>query len=302
VSSSLERDRETSYEGRLAADPGWALNEGGKHFEERSGVSQALHKICARLEELGIAYVVVGGMSLFAHGLRRFTEDVDILVRMNDLRTIHSKLVGLGYRRVFEGSKNLRDTEFGVRIEFLIAGQYPGDGKPRPVEFPDPSRVAIERDGVKYLALPTLIELKLASGMTSSERIKDLADVQELIKICKLPRDFKTQLNPYVHEKFDELWDAALGKPKRFMMLWRNKFLTLDAKNMDDMISALRDAAATLEAMKADGVTLDPDGGTGDDYAHLITTDPTVAAKYGMHEEEEFFDPDEPDASPRTLK
>ncbi len=74
MSSALEHDGEASYEGRLAADPRWALNEGSKHFEERSGVSQALHKIAARLEELGIAYVVVGGMSLFAHGLRRFTE------------------------------------------------------------------------------------------------------------------------------------------------------------------------------------------------------------------------------------
>ncbi|HEY0134543.1 MAG TPA: hypothetical protein VGB85_10695 [Nannocystis sp.] len=78
------------------------MNEGSRHFEERGGVAQALRKIVARLEELGIAYVIVGGMSLFAHGLRRFTEVVDILVKMNDLRTIHSKLVGLGYRRVFE--------------------------------------------------------------------------------------------------------------------------------------------------------------------------------------------------------
>ncbi len=55
------------------------------------------------------------------------------------------------------------------------------------------------------------------------------------------------------------------------------------------MISSLRDAAAALEAMKADGVMLAPDGGTGDDYARLITTDPEIAAKYGMHDEAEFF-------------
>lgn len=41
--------------------------------------------------------------------------------------------------------------------------------------------------------------------------------------------------------------------------------------------------------MKADGVTLDPDSGTSDDYAYLTTTDPAVAAKYDMHDEAEFF-------------
>ena len=35
-------------------------------------------------------------MALFRHGLRRFTEDVDLLVTKKDLRLIHEKLEGLG--------------------------------------------------------------------------------------------------------------------------------------------------------------------------------------------------------------
>jgi hypothetical protein len=45
----------------------------------------------------------------------------------------------------------------------------------------------------------------------------------------------------------------------------------------------------TLRSMLADGVTLDPEGGTSDDYAYLVTTDPIVAKKYGMHDEAEFW-------------
>jgi hypothetical protein len=63
------------------------------------------------------------------------------------------------------------------------------------------------------------------------------------------------------------------------------------------MIATLKAAVATLEAMKADGVVLDPSGGTADDYAYLVTTDPDVAKKYGMHEEEEFWDEDSADLS-----
>ena len=130
-------------------------------------------------------------MALFEHGYRRFTEDIDILVTREALKEIHKALDGRGYVRPFERSKNLRDAQHGVKIEFLIAGDYPGDGKPKPVTFPEPQAAAIERDGISYLKLPALVELKLASGLTGSDRMKDLADVQELIKLLNLPEEFQ---------------------------------------------------------------------------------------------------------------
>jgi hypothetical protein len=45
--------------------------------------------------------------------------------------------------------------------------------------------------------------------MTSPARIKDLADVLELIKMMKLPEAFAERLNPYVRDKFRELWNDA---------------------------------------------------------------------------------------------
>lgn len=59
------------------------------------------------------------------------------------------------------------------------------------------------------MSLPVLVELKLASGMSNPGRLKDLADVQELIRALKLPADFDTKLNPYVQPKFAELWKAV---------------------------------------------------------------------------------------------
>lgn len=195
-----------SYEDELARDPRWALSEGSRHFEEKSKVFAALHKITSDLKALGIPYAVVGGMALFRHGFRRFTEDVDVLVTKEDLKKIHSKLAGRGYRPVHRRSKHLRDTDSSVRIEFLTTGDYPGDGKKKPVAFPDPRDVAFEAEGIDYISLPKLIEMKLASGMTNAARLKDLADVQELIKILKLRSDFAGQLDPYVRAKFVELW------------------------------------------------------------------------------------------------
>lgn len=284
--------RVPSYEELLNGDSRWALSEGSRHFEESSAVFAALHKITSRLKELGIPYAVVGGMALFQHGLRRFTEDVDLLVRRDDLKVIHDKLRGLGYLPPFATSKHLRDTQLGVKIEFLTTGDYPGDGKPKPVSFPEPLSVSFEADGINYVNLPTLVELKLASGMTNPGRLKDLSDVLELIKTLNLPIDFANQLDAFVRGRFQELWREAR---RRYVTIWRNKWLTAEARSIDDMIRMLRSAAEHLERMRKDGVVLDDDGGVGDDHARLVTTDAAVAEKYGLVEDSEYWGRDDDD-------
>ncbi len=203
------------YERLLDRDGRWALSEGSRHFEGKSAVQDALFRMTSWLAVLGIPYAVAGGMALFKHGFRRFTEDVDILITSGALKTIHERLDGLGYLPPFKDSKNLRDTELGVRIEFLIAGEYPGDGKPKPVAFPDPAEAATEIEGIFYLQLPKLVELKLASGMTGGiHRLKDLTDVIALIDSRVLPLEFADQLNPYVRPKYVELWQEIRDTPK----------------------------------------------------------------------------------------
>jgi hypothetical protein len=202
------------YEDLLKGDLRWALDQGGLHFEGESLVQKTLRRIARRLEELGLPYAIAGGMALFAHGFERFTQDVDILVSRDGLKAIHAHLDGLGYVRPFTGSKNLRDTEHGVRIEFLIAGEFPGDGKPKAVAFPDPAQASVLIDGVRFLSLPKLVELKLASGMTGGlERLKDFVDVIALIKTLSLPSGFGDELNPYVRDKYLELWQGIQKSP-----------------------------------------------------------------------------------------
>jgi hypothetical protein len=91
----------------------------------------------------------------------------------------------------------------------MTTGEFPGDGKPKPVSIPEPSAASTEIDGVKVVTFEKLIELKLASGMTAPHRLKDLADVQELIKVRNLPKDFVERLDPYVRQKFWELYEAV---------------------------------------------------------------------------------------------
>jgi hypothetical protein len=278
-----------SYEERLTNDVRFAMAEMGSFFEGNSKVHRALRKITRKLDELQIPYAVVGGLALFRHGYRRTTDDVDLLVTSSDLRKIHEHLDGLGYIPPFKNSKHLRDVEEGVRIEFLTTGDFPGDGKPKEVAFPDPAIASTEADGIRYLNLIPLIELKLASGLSATHRRKDLVDVQELIKALTLPKDFAEKLRKSVAGEYSRLW-SEVNAPRRFITLWRNKWLASKATTLPEMIGALRSAAETLEAMLKDGVTLDvASGRVEDDYARLVTTDPEIARKYDMQPEEDFL-------------
>jgi len=244
------------------------------HFDESSDVHHALRRIAMKLDELGIAYALSDGMAMFQHGYRRFTQDVDLLVTRDDLRRIHEALSGRGYLPVFEGSKNLRDAETGVRIEFLITGDFPGDGKPKPVAFPHPADAAVEIAGVKVLGLEALIELKLASGMTQPDRRRDLVDVQEMIRLFELGRDDAMKLDPSVRETYHTLWDELRAVKKRYLALWPRQRLTTDAD--------------LLQTMRGDGVWID-NADPSSDRVRLITDDPNVAAKYDMHDEADFM-------------
>ncbi len=263
------------------------MQEGDRYFRGEGGAHDALHKISKRLNDLNIPYAVAGGLALFSHGFKRFTDDVDILVTREGLLRIHDELEGRGYLRPFSKSKNLRDTDLGVKIEFLVTGQYPGDGQPKPIAFPSPTDVLVEVDGIKYVNLPTLVSLKLASGMTGVGRSKDIGDIEELIRVLDLPENLANSLHSFVQAKYREIWAMLHKKPRRYAMLWRNKWLTAEAKSIDDMILNLQKAAAELELMRSEGVILDRESGIEDDYADLITMDPGVARKYDMQPEEQ---------------
>jgi hypothetical protein len=102
----------------------------------------------------------------------------------------------------------LRDARTGVKTDFLISGQYPGDGKPGPISFPIPSAASKESEGIRFLELVPLIELKLASGR-AAHRGKDLDDVQALIQALLLPHDFADQLHPSVRDSYFLKWEHA---------------------------------------------------------------------------------------------
>ncbi len=172
-------------------------------------VQKALEKLVGILEAEGVPYAIIGALALNEYGHRRVTIDVDLIMREADLQAFKSRHLGRGYAERVVGTGKLLDTDFNVHVDVLSAGRFPGDDKPKPIAFPDPATVAIRGAPFAMLPIERWIELKLASGMVAPHRAKDLVDVQELIKSAALTRNVSQKLDPWVREKFLELWDLA---------------------------------------------------------------------------------------------
>jgi len=195
---------------QIIASPVAAYQEGLRFFMGEGILNETLRRVARDLENHDISYIVIGAIALNSYGYRRFTEDIDLILTREDLEKFRNELVGRGYRPAQTGAtKKFRTTAGNVTVEIITSDEFPGDGKPKPVRFPNPNDNEVEIDGIKTLSLEKLIELKLASGMTAPHRLKDLADVQELIKIKNLTADYAEELNSFVREKFLELQSAV---------------------------------------------------------------------------------------------
>src|SRR5262245_20673328 len=179
--------------GRLSPDAEARFAEGveycGRFFVGMAEAQRALYRLTAILEDEGLPCAIIGAFALNEYGHRRVTVDVDLVMRDEDLRAFKQRHLGKGYAERVPGTGKLLDTEFGVHVDVFSTGRFPGDDKPKPIAFPDPSVTAVRGEKFTLLPMPRFIELKLASGMVAPHRGKDLVDVQELIRSAGLARE-----------------------------------------------------------------------------------------------------------------
>lgn len=184
---------------------------------KKDDVHLTMRRITDRLRDENIPHAIIGGMAIALHGYSRVTNDVDLLTTKEGLVRIHECVVGRGFVPAFQGArKRLRDTETGVMIDIITTGEYPGDGKPKAVQFPDPSD-SVDLGGYQVLSLPRIVESKIVTGTTVDYRqLRDLADVQAIIAELQLPRSFGEKIDPTVRGEFDRLWELAQKKNPDF--------------------------------------------------------------------------------------
>lgn len=67
-----------------------------------------------------------------------------------------------------------------------------------------------------------------------------------------------------------------------YITIWRNKWITSNAKSIDDFINIFEALAKEFREWKDWGIQLNDDGGVGDDYATFTTDNMDIAIKAGF--------------------
>ena len=168
-----------------------------------SGVVETARAAVSVLADHDIPHLIVGGIAVQEHGYPRVTIDVDIVVPdvLEAVEWLTASLTGPFYT-VPDFHGRVEDRRNGVFVDLLPAGKVLKRGCRVP--FPDPKTVA---EKLQIISLEELISLKLDSWAGSpNKRLKDKADVNELILRRKLPRDLAVA--PAVRDLYIETWDG----------------------------------------------------------------------------------------------
>lgn len=193
-------EHKQSNRSRTSSHSYWQrLKEIDMFFQKKDPVYKTMRQLTKRLEKAKIPYAVVGGMAVNVHRYHRTTADVDILVTQESLQNFKKLFGTKEYRLLPKQTKRFVDRSTKVTVDFLIAGFYPGSGKPGPISYPDPAEVSEVIEKVRVIDLATLIQLKLAA-----RRHRDFGDVVELIRFNELDESFGRKLHPSVRRDYIE--------------------------------------------------------------------------------------------------
>jgi hypothetical protein len=147
-------------------------------------------RILACLREHGVEFVVIGGLAAIAHGSRRMTRDIDVVVRPEDenLRRLEAALaaldavalIGDGRERAIEPADlatialgtTLHTNSPAGRLDIVGA---PAGGAPFEALWRRGEFVSVDGVGVRIAGLDDLIAMKRAAG-----RPLDLQDIADL--------------------------------------------------------------------------------------------------------------------------
>ena len=153
--------------------------------------------------------VVSRGWAVWRHGyVGRVTQDVDIALPKTHVDQFVQAASVSGFEVMKQPAGHwpkLRHRETSIEVDILPEGGRPGTAaRPAPTTIPHPQTMGGVRGILKYISLPSLIELKLAAG-----RLRDEADVVELARENAASREdirrHLAEVDPRYAARFEEL-------------------------------------------------------------------------------------------------
>lgn len=144
-----------------------------KIFGSKSDIEKAFGAFKKSIKGKNIKYAIGGGLALAFHGYIRATKDIDIFLPDNKNVNSFNNSIERKFKHV--SGNNYLYINSDVELDTITPDSQrlvPGD------VIKEAIKNSIESDGVKFLDLKGLIEIKLYSW-----RLRDRADIEELMKI-----------------------------------------------------------------------------------------------------------------------
>ena len=170
---------------------------------------ETMKTIAKVLKQNQIEFCFIGGAVLPEYGYNRVTEDIDILVSKKD-KDKFLTLAGTYLKRKFkDAQKSFYWNNPKTQIDVIYSGDRAGD-MTKGIEYKEPHEIDKIKNTIPKLTLENMIQYKLCSGLYGKGRMKDFGDVQELIVINDLPKDYADSFRKDLKNKYVEIWIDAM--------------------------------------------------------------------------------------------
>jgi hypothetical protein len=142
-----------------------------------SRLGRQINEVTAALGSIDARFALIGGLALASHNVIRATQDVDLLVELEQADSIDAELTRLGYRclhRSEDAANYLRNDE---RVDLLYAH--------RPIAkrlLAGARALATSLGDLRVISTEGLIGFKLQGLANDPRRTQDLEDIRALLR------------------------------------------------------------------------------------------------------------------------
>jgi hypothetical protein len=177
------------------------------HEAQQSNFAKALAALQALSRKEGIPLAIVGGLAAIHHGYERFTKDIDVVVRNDNLDILTRVAPHYGIKVIWKDPEGWHKLQCeGVPIDVVPEGRKPR--KDAPSVIPGPEQLGV-RAGACYAGIGGWMETKLGSY-----RVQDRADVVQVVKVTtpatvRKIRTYLGKAHAIYLRRFDELLETA---------------------------------------------------------------------------------------------
>ena len=172
-------------------------------FERALSVMQDVGSTLANED---VEHCFLGGIVLPMYNYDRPTGDIDVLISGSDEKTIE-RVIKKKYMEKEAQPDGTYVWYWGnsfVPVGFVYSGRKYHKGE---IAFPEPNSISVQTsNGTRIISLERLIMHKLDSGKNPL-REKDLADVNALIRLNRLGKDFGKSFPPALRREYQRRWD-----------------------------------------------------------------------------------------------